>query len=61
MSDEKGQEIPGGEDIKQVLLQMFVAIFISDDERYAMKTVFKIMDKSGDGKIEEDELKFGYE
>jgi len=40
---------------------MFVAIFISDDERYAMKTVFKIMDKSGDGKIEEDELKFGYE
>ncbi len=39
---------------------MFVAILISDEEKYAMKTVFKIMDKSGDGKIEDSELRYGF-
>jgi len=61
MSDEHGEIIEGKEDTKQAILQMFISILISDEEKYAMKTVFKIMDKSGDGKIDADELKHGYE
>jgi hypothetical protein len=51
MSNENGEPIEGKDDIKQAILQMFIAILISDEEKYAMKTLFKIMDKSGDGLI----------
>ena len=57
ITDENGKKRENSENIKQAILQMFVAILISDDEKYAMKTVFKIMDKSGDGKIEDSELR----
>ena len=39
---------------------MCVSVLITDEEKYAMKTVFKIMDNSGDGRIEAGELKKGY-
>jgi hypothetical protein len=51
MCDKDGIKIQGNDNIKQAILQMFNAILISDEEKYAMKTVFKIMDNSGDGKI----------
>lgn len=57
-TDEKVQ---GKENIKQAILQMFIGILISDEEKYAMKTVFKIMDSSGDGNIDEKEMKSGYD
>jgi hypothetical protein len=51
MCDKDGLKIEGKDSVKQAILQMFIAILISDEEKYAMKTVFKIMDDSGDGKI----------
>ena len=44
MCDKDGIKIQGNDNIKQAILQMFNAILISDEEKYAMKTVFKIMD-----------------
>lgn len=51
MSDKDGEPIEGKDDIKQAILQVFIAYLITDEEKYAMKTLFKIMDKSGDGLI----------
>ena len=46
--------------MKEAVLAIIGSTLIDEEQFNSIKTIFKIMDSSGDGKIGKEELRFGF-
>lgn len=46
--------------MKEACNAMIAHMFLDNKQKQTLKKIFKIMDKSGDGQLQADELKMGF-
>ena len=57
------REVPGDDPhrMKEAVLSIIGCKLLSEDQYQMIKDIFRIMDKSGDGSLQTDEIKFGFD